>query len=57
VPALIRAPAGKKLPPVAAKDGHRYGFNIVCNSLQCHTPATRVENFDVTFAVGKPVHF
>ena len=56
-PALIRTRGGKKLLSVAPKDGHLYGFDLTSSALLYRTPATRIENVDATFAVGKPVHF
>jgi len=42
---------------VAPKDGHLYGYDRVTKALLYRTPVTRIENADVTFLVGKPVHF
>src|ERR1700728_1139580 len=56
-PAIIRTPGGSKVLSVAPKDGHLYGFDLDTNALPYRTPVTRVENADVPFSAGKPVHF
>jgi alcohol dehydrogenase (cytochrome c) len=56
-PAIIRTVGGKKVLSVAPKDGHLYGFDLDTNALLYRTPATRIENADAPFSVGKPVHF
>lgn len=56
-PAVIRTAAGRKVLVVAPKDGHLYGFDLDTNALLYREPVTRVENADVPFTVGTPVHF
>jgi alcohol dehydrogenase (cytochrome c) len=56
-PAIIRTAGGKKLLSVAPKDGHLYGFDLDTNVLLYRTPVTRIENADVPFTPGTPVHF
>jgi len=56
-PALIQTRGGKKLLSVAPKDGHLYGFDLATNTMLYRTPATRIENTEVPFAIDKSVHF
>ncbi len=56
-PAIIRTAGGKKVLSLAPKDGHLYGFDLDTNALLYRTPVTRMENEDVPFFAGKPVHF
>jgi alcohol dehydrogenase (cytochrome c) len=56
-PTLIQTAGGKKLMSVAPKDGHLYAFDRTTNALVFRVPVTRIENADVPFVVGKPVHF
>ena len=56
-PAIIRTAGGKKVLSLAPKDGHLYGFDLDTNALLYRTPVTRMENADVPFSAGKPVHF
>jgi len=56
-PAIIRTAGGRKVLSVAPKDGHLYGFDLDTNALLYRTPVTRIENPDVPFSAGKPVHF
>ncbi len=56
-PAIIKTAGGKKVLAVAPKDGHLYGFDLDTNALLYRLPVTRMENEDVPFVVGKPVHF
>src|SRR5580658_8807526 len=56
-PAIIRTAGGRKVLSVAPKDGHLYGFDLATNALLYRTPVTRIENADVPFSAGKPVHF
>jgi alcohol dehydrogenase (cytochrome c) len=56
-PALIRTKGGRDLLLAAPKDGHLYGFDLATNTMLYRAPATRIENADVPFAIGKAVHF
>ena len=56
-PAIIRTAGGRKVLSVAPKDGHLYGFDLDTNAQLYRTPVTRIENADVPFSAGKPVHF
>jgi len=56
-PSVIQTRGGKKLLSVAPKDGHLYGFDLATSAMLYRVPATRVENVDAPFVVGKPVHF
>jgi alcohol dehydrogenase (cytochrome c) len=56
-PVILRTWGGKKLLSVAPKNGYVYGFDLATNAELYRTPATRIENADTPFAVGRPVHF
>jgi alcohol dehydrogenase (cytochrome c) len=56
-PAIIHTDAGKEILVVTPKNGFLYGFDLSDNRMLYHTPVTRVENADATFARGKSVHF
>ncbi|WP_026608414.1 PQQ-binding-like beta-propeller repeat protein [Methylocapsa acidiphila] len=56
-PALIKTAAGKNLMVVAPKDGHLYGFDLSTQAMLYREPMTKVENADVEFSAGQPVHF
>jgi glucose dehydrogenase len=56
-PSVIQTKGGKKLLAVAPKDGHLYGFDLGTNAMLYRVPATRIENVDAPFVVGKAVHF
>ena len=56
-PALIKTAAGKNVMLVAPKDGHLYGFDLSTQAMLYREPVTKVENADVEFVAGRPVHF
>jgi alcohol dehydrogenase (cytochrome c) len=56
-PSVIQTKGGKKLLAVAPKDGHLYGFDLATNTMLYRVPATRIENIEAPFVVGKAVHF
>ena len=56
-PALIQTAAGKNVMLVAPKDGHLYGFDLSNQAMLYREPMTKVENADVEFTPGQPVHF
>ena len=56
-PALIKTAAGKNIMLVAPKDGYLYGFDLSTQAMLYREPVTKVENADVEFAAGQPVHF
>lgn len=56
-PVLIQTRGGKKLMAVAPKNGYLYGYDLTTNALLYKVPATKIENADAPFEVGKAVHF
>jgi alcohol dehydrogenase (cytochrome c) len=56
-PALVETAAGKNVMLVAPKDGHLYAFDLSNQEMLYREPMTKVENADVEFAAGQPVHF
>lgn len=56
-PVLIKTAGGKDLMTLAPKDGHLYGYDLADNKQLYRLPVTKIENADVPFEVGKPVHF
>jgi alcohol dehydrogenase (cytochrome c) len=56
-PALVETAAGKNVMLVAPKDGHLYAFDLSNQEMLYREPMTKVENADVEFAAGRPVHF
>ncbi|MBB2179428.1 pyrroloquinoline quinone-dependent dehydrogenase [Gluconacetobacter tumulicola] len=56
-PVLLQTRNGRKLLAVAPKNGYLYGFDMATGGLLYKTPATRIENTDAPFEVGKTVHF
>ncbi len=56
-PILVKTKGGKDLVVVAPKDGHVYGIDRASGERLYRVPATRIENVDAPFVVGKPVRF
>ncbi len=56
-PALIHTKGGKRLMTVAPKNGYLFGIDLATNATLYRTPATKIENSEAPFEVGKPVHF
>jgi alcohol dehydrogenase (cytochrome c) len=56
-PAIIKTAGGKTILSVAPKDGHLYGIDLSTGAVLYRQPVTRMENEDVPFSPGKPVHF
>jgi alcohol dehydrogenase (cytochrome c) len=56
-PVLVETAAGKNVMLVAPKDGHLYAFDLSNQEMLYREPMTKVENADVEFAAGQPVHF
>jgi alcohol dehydrogenase (cytochrome c) len=56
-PVLIETAAGKKMMVLAPKDGHLYAFDLANQAMLYKEPMTKIENADVEFAAGQPVHF
>lgn len=55
-PALIHTASGRDMLMEAPKDGFLYGIDLGTNKLLYRVPVTRIENPNVEFSPGKPVH-
>jgi alcohol dehydrogenase (cytochrome c) len=56
-PVLLQTMGGKQIMSVAPKDGHLYGYDLADNKLLYRVPITTIENADISFEIGKAVHF